>query len=129
MHPEKLKNFANMPPRDRAEYFIRRASDFEEIWGISVGDDNWIIESIYESKIFYVWPEREFAEEFMPENHRQASAKPQCIDLYDFINHYIPKLSDQDVMVSVFYGADDKSWVYLPADIKEVLEEELKQYM
>ena len=117
MHPKKLENLADMPPRERAGYFIRRAADFEEFWGVST------------AAMFYVWPELEFAEKFIPKVLMQTPLKLHRIDLHKFMNEDISKMVEDNVNISVFYGADEKSWIYSPKEMKEALEEELKQYM
>ena len=118
-----------MLPSERTDYLVRRAADFEELWSISVGENNWVTEELEGLVLFYVWPEPEFAEAFMSATHKQAGATPQRIDLYEFINVHIPEMSKQNISLSVFYGPDEKSWVFSPKEMKEALEEELKQYM
>ena len=112
-----MENFASMPPRERAGYFIRRVADFEEVWGILL------------DKTLYVWPEPEFAEVVMPKLVSGLIPKLQRFDVYVFINEFIPKLVEQNANCLVFYGVDGKCITYSPKEMKEALEDELKQYM
>ena len=106
-----------MRPLERAGYFIRRVADFEEFWSMPLDD------------MFYVWPELEFAQAVIPLFLKESSINADRINVYEFINEIIPKLSKQNKNCSVFYGVDNKSWIYSPKEMKEALEEELKQYM
>lgn len=117
MHPKKLESIANLSPRERANYFLRRVADFEELWGFSTDE------------LFYIWPEPEFVEKFFPEIYRHGSAQPHRISLGEFMRETIPKALENDLNISVFLGPDEKSWIFSPKEMKEALEEELKQYM
>jgi hypothetical protein len=43
MHENKILNLLSLSTEDRYTYFIRHCADFEQVWGLVVGEDNWVI--------------------------------------------------------------------------------------
>lgn len=126
MHKKQIENLLNLSDKERLEYFIRYTSDFEKVWGLSVGEDNWIIFKDKEGdEIFPLWPHKDLANECMFEEHKKMGAKPQSMSIYSFINHCIPDL--ENVKFGIFYNINRTAYVLDGNALKEELLEELEQ--
>ncbi len=77
MNRKQIDNLLKMPSEERCSYFIRYCADFEEVWGLVVGEDNWVIFNDKEGdEIFPLWPHRDLAEECCFSEHRELGAEP-----------------------------------------------------
>ena len=130
MHPSKMKNLSTMSPKERANYSIRRIADFEVLWALAQDNGDLVIDDI-DSKlsILYIWPEAELAKNFMPGHHKDNNAKPFEISVYSMIDICIPDMNKLGVKFSVFFGPDDKSWIYTPDELKDALEQDLQEHL
>lgn len=82
MNNAKIENVKSLASDDRLRYFIRKAVDFERVWG-SYGDDGWLhLSTSKEGKLFPLWPEKEFSIDYNTKHQYQNS--PKEIDLYYF---------------------------------------------
>ena len=104
MHQKQIENLLKQSPAQRYEYFVRHCADFEQVWGLAVGYDNWIIFKDNDGdEIFPLWPHPELAEKCCFEEHKQMGAKPQAIGLESFIKNCIPDVVSNGVIFGIFY--------------------------
>ena len=82
MNNSRIKNIVNLSAAERYGYFIRKVSDFEEVWAL-MGNN--------EQVLFPVWSEKEFAELCKWDNYQ-----PNSIPLDDFIEKLLPKMCIRD---------------------------------
>ena len=61
MNNSRIKNIVNLSAAERYGYFIRKVSDFEEVWGLK-DKEGWALMGNNEQVLFPVWSEKEFAE-------------------------------------------------------------------
>ncbi|MEM6495191.1 MAG: DUF2750 domain-containing protein [Pseudomonadota bacterium] len=129
MHEKQIENLLNHSAQERVDYFIRYCADFEAVWGVVVGEDNWaIINGVDDDEIFLVWPHEKLVEHCMFDEHREMNATPQAISIDAFINHCIPDMARQEVLFGVFFGKD-RQGMALPAEtLKLALEKELAEH-
>ena len=129
MHPKQIENLLNLNPEQRVEFFIRYCADFEKVWGLSVGEDNWVIfKDIDGDEIFPVWPHESLAEKCAFQEHREMGAKPQSMSVYSFVEDCLTSPDLEGVYFGVFYD-DKREAVVLKRDsLKSALEEELSEY-
>ena len=63
MHEKQIVNLLKQSVEQRYEYFIRYCSDFEQVWGLVVEEDNWVIFKDNDgNEIFPLWPHHDLAE-------------------------------------------------------------------
>ena len=104
MHAKQIENLLKQSPENRYEYFVRYCADFEEVWGLVVGEDNWVIFRDPEGdEIFPLWPHHDLAEVCRFEEHEKMGATPQPIDLESFIKNCIPDMVTDGVYFGIFY--------------------------
>lgn len=125
MHAKQVDNLLRFSDDERLEYFIRYCSDFEKIWGLSVGKDNWIVfKNSDGDEIFPVWPHHDLAEYCCFEEHKEMGASPQSILFKDFIEKCIPDMLEQNILFGVFFNLNRAAEIVNPNILKKKLEEE-----
>jgi hypothetical protein len=125
MHPKKRDNLLKLTDDERVDFFIRYCADFEEVWGLVVGKDNWVTFMDYENqKIFPIWPHHDLAEYCCFEEHKQMKAKPQSIKLENFLKKCVPDMLEQNISFGVFFNLNREAKLLNPSFLKEKLEEE-----
>ena len=122
---KKIENILNMTPDDRYLYFIRKITDFEEIWGLY--NNGWAMaENNLNQQIIPFWPERDFAELCKTDIWQSYSSK--SINLSDFMNKWLPGMNVDGKMAGVFYTPKDNGIVTTPVKILNDINDELEQY-
>ena len=126
MHENKILNLLSLSTEDRYTYFIRHCADFEQVWGLVVGEDNWVIFKDNEGdKIFPLWPHIELAELYCFEKHKKLGAKPQAINLEAFIQKCIPDMISGGVYFGAFYDGNRQGLVVTGDKLRWDLIEEI----
>lgn len=121
MHANKLQNVINLTAQERFGYFVRKAADFCEVWGLfnkgwAMGsDDNG-------NKAILLWPEREFAQLFASSKLHDHIAK--AISLDDFLNKWIPGLIEDNYHVAVFPTPSSRAVFIMPDILLHAINEE-----
>lgn len=122
---KKIENILKMSEDERYDYFIRKVVDFEELWGLS--DDGWALLGDNDgNRIFALWPEKEFA--VLCSVDQWKDYKPEVITLDNFIEKWIPGMTNDKTLVNVFLTPNAKGTVISPNDLYGELKEELEQY-
>ena len=129
MHLKQIENLLKLSSEDRVEYFVRYCADFEEIWGLTVDDNNWIIFKDAEGdEIFPLWPHKDLADFCAFDEHKEMGAKPSSISIYSFIEEFIGDPSLKDVYFGIFYNKNREALVLKGETLKEELEAELDKH-
>ena len=127
MHEKQIENLLKQSPEERYEYFVRYCADFEQVWGLVVGDDNWVIfKDANGDEIFPLWPHSDLAEVCCFEEHKKMGAKPQAISLDSFIKNCIPDMVSGGVSFGVFYDNKREGLAVEGRELKSAFEEEVK---
>ncbi|MCL1126078.1 DUF2750 domain-containing protein [Shewanella surugensis] len=126
MHEKQIENLLKQSPEQRFEYFIRYCADFEQVWGLVVGEDNWVIFKDSEGgEIFPLWPHPDLADVCCFEEHKHLGAKPQPIGLESFIQNCIPDMVAGKVDFGIFYDASRQGLIIGGDALKVAFEEEV----
>lgn len=126
MHKKQIDNLSSLSPQERYKYFVRYCADFENVWGLTIGDDNWVIFKDEEGEeIFPLWPHADLAEACCFEEHKTMGAKPQSISLDSFIQNCIPDMISDKVFFGIFYNRDREGLAVDGNTLKEALENEI----
>lgn len=113
-----------LPAPIRYEYFIKKAADYEEIWGLF--KDGWAVSEDKEGKtLIPFFPRKEFAESLAAKEW--AGYRAKRIDLDELINEWLPGMKEDGVRPSIFPIGDDSVVVEIDVLLKD-LEAELENY-
>lgn len=122
MKNNKINNVINLTASERYNYFIRKISDFEEVWGLK-DEEGWALMGNNEQVLFPVWCETEFAELCKWNNYQ-----PTPIPLDDFIEKLLPMLEKDNIMLAVFPIPKEKGIICKIQDVRSDIEKECEQY-
>ena len=126
MHKKQIDNLLEQSPEERYEYFVRYCADFEQVWGLVLGNDTWVIfKGVDGDEIFPVWPHVDLAEVCCFEEHKEMGAKPQAISLNSFIKNCVPDMVSDGVYFGVFYDNKREGLAVEGGVLKAALEEEV----
>ena len=125
LNPKQIESIIKLPADKRYQHFIKRITDQEELWGIY--DSDWIrIINKDGSDLFPVWPNKEYAQLYLQKNFPSAFIKP--IDLYEFIDVFLPELGEKNTSVSVFPTPESEGHIVCYEKVIDDLNEELEKY-
>lgn len=125
MHKKKIENIFKLSAKERFSYFVRKVTDFEEVWGLSDGTEWALLGDNNNNKLFPVWPEKDFAE--ICANGPWNSYIPKLIKLEDFISKLSIKLDSEEINYAVFLTTENKGIIISPKELCEVPEMEIEQ--
>lgn len=122
---KKKENILKLSEEERYDYFTRRLTDFEEVWGLD--KDGWaLLRNDLNNQVFPFWPEKEFAKLCAVDQWEGYVSK--SIDIYTFLEKWIPGMELDKILVSIFYTPQAKGKVISPQILGNALNEELEQY-
>ena len=125
MNQKKLSGVAALSDTERAEYFVRKVADFEELWGGF--EKGWLqLEDKDNKKIIPFWPEEIFVQNYINEN--KVNASPRRIEISHFLEKWIPGMTKDDVKVLIFPIKESQGVLVTPNELADQLKEELEQY-
>ena len=126
MHERQIENLLKQSPEQRYEYFVRYSADFEQVWGLVVGEDKWVIfKDADGDEIFPLWSHPDLAAACCFEEHKQMGARPQAIALESFIQNCIPDMVSGEVRFGIFYDKSREGLVIEGETLKAALEDEV----
>ena len=114
-----------MNPNDRYDYFIRKITDFEKVWGLY--NDGWAMSSgPNKNEMMVFWPEKEFAK--LCANGTWENYKPKNIKLNTFLDKWLPGMEKDGLSIGIFQTPDDKGVIMTPSQLLENIRSELGLY-
>lgn len=122
MNKKEFEAVIKQPPSIRYEYFIKKVSDFEEVWGLY--NDGWATAQDDDGNMLIpFFPKKEFAEN-CAKNEWQGF-EGVAIDLYEFIDEWLVGMKKDGFKPSIFPTEEDAALVeidILLSDINSELE-------
>ena len=126
MHPKQIENIFSLTPKQRYEHFVSKVCDWEELWILEDKHANYLIVTPQENLEYLpIWPHADYAASF---REVYPSFTPTKVDLNTFIEKWLQTLNDDGIKIGVLPNLDISVWIIDPFDLKEELENELKQY-
>jgi hypothetical protein len=124
MDPATRESVMALAPEGRFAYFVRKAADFEQVWGLH--GDGWATTMGADGAIaLAVWPEREFAAACAVGAWQQHV--PEAVALGDFLTHWLPGLVRDSRRVDVFPTTKDAGTLASPDSLLEAIHREMWQ--
>ena len=122
---KKIENVFNLKPAERYGYLIRKVADFEQIFLISDKNGNYVTCGSDETECIPVWPEMEFAKEFLNSDWKDFNVV--MIELNSFLE-WLDKLELEGFFIGGFPNRVFNSIVIKPNEMKNHLIYECEQY-
>ncbi|MFC3801922.1 DUF2750 domain-containing protein [Cohnella sp. GCM10012308] len=124
MNQKEFDAVIKLPANIRYEYFIKKAADFEEVWGLY--DEGWATTSNDRGELMIpFWPEKEFAEHCAFEDW--SNYKACQIPLDEFMNDWLPVMEEDQHLPSIFWNRKDSAVLKVDVLLND-LKLELEQY-
>lgn len=111
LHDKEFDAILGMTAADRYKLFIERVADWQEIWSLRT-DDGWcLMANGDEKELVPVWPHQRFAEACAEASDHEYAA---AISLTDWLNKWIPGMSNDGRLVAAFPAPSGKGAVVTP---------------
>lgn len=124
-HPKKLRSILEKSGEERFEYFIRKVTDFSEVWGLF--DNGWATSSDKSGgTAIPFWPEKDFARLCASETWKNYA--PRKIGIEDFLDKWLPGMEKDGSLAAVFPTPTDKSVFIEPNRLGSLLKKEMEQH-
>lgn len=121
---KELDAVVKLPTAKRYEYFIKKVADFEEVWGLY--NDGWATtKDDNGNTLIPFWPKREFAQFCASDEWKNYA--PEKIDLYEFIEEWLPGIKEDGYKPSIFSNNYDSAIVEIDILLRD-LNLELENY-
>ena len=129
MNIKELETVIKLDATQRYSYFLKRVSDFEEIWILYHDDLGYALDEDKKGKLFlYLFPFEEYAKLFIEKESDFEEFYPKKIDLYQFKDVLISKFTEKGVEFAFVFPVPN-GWGYkisfaeLVEDINNYIEE------
>lgn len=124
MNQREFDAVIRQPAAVRYEYFIKKASDYEEVWGLY--NEGWAsAQDDIGNTLLAFFPNERFAEHIAKKEWEVF--KPKRIELDYFLEKWLPGMRSDGVKPSIF-PTDTDSAVMDVDTLREDLEAELEKY-
>lgn len=124
MNKKEFDAVIKLPAAKRYEYFIKKVVDAEELWGLY--NEGWAVTQDDNGNLLIpFWPKKEFAEYCAI--GEQSIYVAESIDLYEFINEWLPEMKESGHKPSIFWNCDDSAVLEIDIILKD-LNNELDKY-
>ncbi|NEW04881.1 DUF2750 domain-containing protein [Paenibacillus sp. SYP-B3998] len=124
MNMKEFEAVVKLSSAKKYEYFIKRVVDFEEVWGLY--SNGWASADDGKGNIVIpFFPKKEYAENCATDVWENYKAK--SIDLYKFIENWLPGMKKDKVKPSIFPTKDNASVIETDELYKD-LQNELNKY-
>ena len=110
---------------ERYAYFVKRAADWEEVWGLR-DDRGWVTAERDAHTLIPVWPHADYARASALGNWEGAD--PALIDLDEWVESWLPELEAKGHLVAVFPIPEGNGVAVEPGRVGADLEAEAQLY-
>lgn len=125
MREQEFNNAIKLTAEERYEYTIKKAADWQEIWGL--WNEGWVLYGAKDEKeCMPIWPHERFADACRGDDWSDCA--PKMIELSHWMEKWIPELIQEQRLVAVFPIPNGKSIVIEPNELQEHLQKELDRY-
>jgi len=121
---QQLAAIVTLAGPERYEYFIRRAAEAREVWGLY--QDGWALAKTDDGTlVFPMWPANEYAT--LCAEFEWDGYDAQAFSLEELLEELLPQLEEDSVLPGVFYTPGDKGITPTVAQLIGDLEDELRR--
>jgi len=122
---QEIKAVINLPGEKRYTYFIKRAADQDQVWGL--WNEGWAMGITDDgTRTIPVWPAEEYAE--LCRVGDWSSFRPKPIPLEEFMHSMLPDIAKDGFRVSIFDAPNESAVLVSDEEFIRDLESELSKY-
>ena len=115
----EINEISEAAEEERLLYFLTRAIESEEVWGI--GDHkNWLLKEIDNQQVLPVWPYEILVKECI--NPDDEDKTQDAISLEQFVYHVLQTMIKQDIGVEVLPTKTQSGKIIAAQDLVDLLE-------
>ena len=96
---KELEEVSSYSPQRRGQYFLSRAIESEEVWGLS-NQSGWILKEENDQTILPIWPYQQMATGCALGEWENYDAN--AVSLEHFVYKVLPTMVTQDILVEIF---------------------------
>ena len=96
---KELEEASSYSPQSRAQYFLSRAIESEEVWGLN-NPSGWILKEQNDQTILPIWPYQQMATGCAQGEWENYEAN--AVSLEHFVYKVLPMMVTQDILVEIF---------------------------
>ncbi len=130
LHEKEYENIIKLKPEQRFDYFLNKIADWEELYTIGSKDGFVLLGDDTNDETLPLFPHPGFAESFLKGEWQDCEAQP--IDVYEFLEHWIPGLTKDKKLLSVFPVSDASGGIsgiiIEPDKLQLAIEQKMEQY-
>lgn len=109
----------------RYQHFVGRVADWQCVWSLR-DQDGWVSAADDDGNLVYpFWPHPDYAEACSIGNW--AGSSPDCIEIHQFLDRWLPGMSKDGVSVAVFPTALVQGVVVPPLQLQQAIQDELSR--
>ena len=120
-YESEVKLLGVMSEPQLLEYFLTRVFETEEVWGLE-DDCEWATIDIAAQSAMPIWPYQQLASS-AAEHLRLAgdvTLQPTAESLEDFLQHTLPSLIEEDVMLAIMTSEDNSGCLVSPHRLLDI---------
>ncbi|GKX42235.1 hypothetical protein SOASR015_12690 [Pectobacterium carotovorum subsp. carotovorum] len=123
-HPKKIENIYRLDSQERCDYFIRKITDFEMVWGLF--NEGWATAISGQKMVIPFWPEENFAT--LCANDEWAGFTAKAIELNELLSRWLPEMQNDGRICQIFPIPSEHGFFIPPATLLHAIKEEREQY-
>jgi len=121
---KEMDSVVKLPGQKRYSYFVKRAADQKQVWGL--WNNGWAMGITDEgTATIPIWPAKEYAD--LCKEGDWSGFQPKSIPLREFMHEMVPGLARDGVRVSIFDTPSGDSVFVSDEDLINGLEAELSK--
>ena len=113
----ELVDLANMDEAGRLQYFLLRAIEAEEIWGLA-DQQGWVLRETDNQTILQVWPYEQLADDYATAH--DDTCKPSATSLDHFVHNLLSHMVEQDIDIEILPINQHAGKVVTASELHEV---------
>ena len=120
--PTEFDVLRNASNAERLDYFLTRAMESEEVWGLS-SDSGWIINRQSNIDVLPVWSYRVLSESCVAGDW--STYMPDSVSLEHFVYRILGQLGDKGLQVEILPTSEERGLVIEASVLYEIFERKL----
>jgi hypothetical protein len=120
--PYELAALEGAAPDELLNYFLTRAMEVEEVWGLSTGS-RWAMKEVDGKTVLPVWPYAQLAQA-CAEGEWQVHT-PDAVSLEHFVYNTLQQLIDDDIHIEVMASGKQQGLMLTAEALFEIIERKM----